>query len=308
MFALSNLRAWKRLHPSWRLVLWTDDDLEKLADGALGSLSELGRAFEDLPPNIVRVDFLRYLILQLFGGIYADIDVQPLRNLSLLLQTHSCIVASEPEPFTVSLRLGNTAVLASNAFMASRPGHPFWGVLMDRVRRQEGQGDAVFRGGPAAVTAGLRYFAALQKFLPREAAVFLAPSMYFHPPLRPGGDLMHRQMLAKGCGLFGGRYWFWTESWSQFADVVCDVYSRRGDIDWRFPLTYPRAFNESFTRHLMFSSWYTNSAEEQSYKHVDHTKDLNVTRPIDFLNRLNNRVMSSFEYEKKMLSLKTCES
>ncbi|MEL7309207.1 MAG: hypothetical protein AAGK05_16040, partial [Pseudomonadota bacterium] len=148
-----------------------------------------------------------------------------------------------------------------------------------------------------------RDFEAQQRFLPREAAVFLAPSMYFYPPLRPGGDLLHRQVLAKACKPS------LTKRWSRFAKFVCEAYSRSGNIDWRIPLAHPRAFvNQSFTRHLMFSSWFTDSAAKQRYRHVDNIKDLKVTTPGDFLNLLNNRVMSSFEYEKKVLSLEKCKS
>ena len=243
----------------------------------------------------MRIDFLRYLILQLFGGVYADIDVQPLRDLSPILQAHSCVLASEPEPFLVSLGFGDAALFASNILMASRPGHPFWGVLMNQI--EASHREPLKSAGPIALTEAVREFAAMQTLLPREAAVFLAPSMYFYPPLKAGGDKNHQEMLSSKC------LNLMTINWSPFAKRLCKILRQQGKIDWSIPLAHPRSFNHSFTRHLMFNSWNSYAVKFQRYELVDEIS-FQVTRPDDFLSSLKHSVMSSFDYEKKVLSLK----
>jgi len=69
--------SWKRINPDWEYRLWTDKDLgdvdiprRKLFD----KINHLGQ----------KSDFLRYHILNQYGGVYADTDFECLRPLDTL--------------------------------------------------------------------------------------------------------------------------------------------------------------------------------------------------------------------------------
>lgn len=70
--------GWRRLHPDWGYVLWSRKDVERLVDD---EPAEVQRAFHALPRGAQRADLARYLILQRRGGVYADLDVECIRNL-----------------------------------------------------------------------------------------------------------------------------------------------------------------------------------------------------------------------------------
>lgn len=97
--------------------MWTDEDLDQF----------VRESFPDLYPfymryiyNISRIDFARYLILQTFGGVYADMDyeyMEPVMNLWNISDDFDVAVVESPFP-------NNEYV--QNSFMMSTKGHKFW--------------------------------------------------------------------------------------------------------------------------------------------------------------------------------------
>lgn len=58
-----------------------DDDIDAFLDNLYGEVPLVLRAFKEMPKNILKADFLRYLLLFARGGIYSDMDTFPLKPL-----------------------------------------------------------------------------------------------------------------------------------------------------------------------------------------------------------------------------------
>lgn len=86
--------TWKWNHPDWEYKLWTDQSV-------LDFITELYPQYLDkylkFPFNIQRADFLRYLVVYHFGGVYADIDYECLRPFDDLCEKYNFIISYEPD-------------------------------------------------------------------------------------------------------------------------------------------------------------------------------------------------------------------
>ena len=90
-----NIDLWGKLHPKWEIRLWTMDSLAK---------SGLTMYNKDQWAKFSRgarqaADILRYEIIYQYGGIYVDVDFEPLRSLEPILHGVQAFVAHESEPF-----------------------------------------------------------------------------------------------------------------------------------------------------------------------------------------------------------------
>lgn len=155
---------WKAMHPEWEHVLI--DDVEAAA------MPLRNRALYDEAETLagrfagqLRADILRYEALLAHGGVYADLDCEPIRPLDPLLDVE-CFVGWE-----------ETNRWLNNAVMGATAGHEFVEALvagLDRsVRSQPG-------ARPAAMS-GPRYLTPL--WLQRGAGVTVYPKAYFYPYL-----------------------------------------------------------------------------------------------------------------------------
>lgn len=52
--------------------------------------------YDAYPNNIQRADAIRYFILYEFGGIYADMDLMPLRSLEPMLKNTEAVLTETP--------------------------------------------------------------------------------------------------------------------------------------------------------------------------------------------------------------------
>lgn len=121
--------SWRRLHPAWDFRLWTDSDNESLLSH---HYSEFLPYFRQAVPSILRVDMARLAYLHRHGGVYADLDYEPLRPFDSLLDTDHALVARERRGIGRLLR-GRDYVI--NALLASPPGHPLWLEVMRAMVR-----------------------------------------------------------------------------------------------------------------------------------------------------------------------------
>jgi hypothetical protein len=135
------VRSWRALQPNWTYKFHTDDDNRAIISEHLPWLAP---AFARMSA-IQRADVARYAYMHVFGGVYADLDVQLLQPLRPLLHSlrvdrnASVILGSEPLAHAVLLEGKRRQVC--NAVLASVPGHPFW---LHVLRRHVMVG---FRGG-----------------------------------------------------------------------------------------------------------------------------------------------------------------
>lgn len=109
---LPYIKSWKRHHPGWEHILWTEENLPQ--DPIRPEILERLRA------PVERADILRLEILLRYGGVYLDTDLECLRPLDDVIADQRFVaVCVKPG------RVTNTAI-------ASVPGHP----LLERALRE----------------------------------------------------------------------------------------------------------------------------------------------------------------------------
>lgn len=123
--------TWKAHHPNWEYKLWTDEDNERFV---AGHYPEFKAIYDAYPANIQKVDAVRYLILQTYGGIFVDLDFACRRNMEELLQHATCAFGKEPGEHC---EIHQKEFIISNAFMATIPHHPFLASLCHELRRTD---------------------------------------------------------------------------------------------------------------------------------------------------------------------------
>ncbi|KAJ1564730.1 hypothetical protein HK096_006564 [Nowakowskiella sp. JEL0078] len=152
-------QTWKTLNPTYKYKLWTDDaNRAFVANYYPWYLT----TYDNLPKSINRVDAVRYLYMYQFGGVYADLDVEAIKPFDDLVDVLRAALESKDvvqdskdssDPPVGMIRLQNALSKGltnkgrinepslllplmgtsygfehniPNAWMASKPGHPFW--------------------------------------------------------------------------------------------------------------------------------------------------------------------------------------
>lgn len=142
---------WRALHPDFEYRLWTDQQNDAFVRAEFPQHYQLYRSFSR---EIYRADMVRCLYLLRFGGVYIDLDVEPLRPLdSFLAACTECVLGAEPESHAQKRR--GKSLMACNAIMASVPGHAFWQRMLEEIERRAAQpgGEPVGVTGPLALDA-----------------------------------------------------------------------------------------------------------------------------------------------------------
>lgn len=132
---------WRRLHPDWRMTLWS---YRPFADIKNVELLDKAKVYQPRDWKRFYSDVLRYEILLKFGGVYFDTDSKPLRPLDPLLEGVTAFTAYSPNPGPHGEKLAN------NGSMGCEPGHPFFQALVDElpawVEAHRGERTAVMCG------------------------------------------------------------------------------------------------------------------------------------------------------------------
>ena len=166
-------QSWQRHHPDWEYCLWTDrDNREFIARHYPWFLP----IFDGYATPICRVDAVRYFLLRHYGGVYADLDFECLRPLDDLLEGREAVLGLEPDRHMDwhHEKMAEHAALACNAWMASRPGHPFWDHVIDWLVREHRRPGPLDATGPFLLTRALESYRG-------EAPVAVQPSEILYP-------------------------------------------------------------------------------------------------------------------------------
>lgn len=94
---------------------------------------------------IQRIDFAKYVILYIFGGVYIDIDVKCLKSLDSIYNEHSdknLILSLCPPNFIYRLLLGFAGLhlgerLINNGVIFSIPQHPFLLAIIKQAEQNK---------------------------------------------------------------------------------------------------------------------------------------------------------------------------
>ena len=133
-------------------TLWTDSEIRILVEQETPHLLEI---FDSFPQAVERADFARYLVLWVFGGVYADIDVAPgTRFQSIILQRIANKEDGNAEFLTLLTSLlsdgeltfceGSDQRTISNHFLMAKPWSPFLGFVLNHTGDVGSQGIPTF--------------------------------------------------------------------------------------------------------------------------------------------------------------------
>lgn len=152
---------WGLLHPGWDMMLWHEQDVSRALLG-----NPVWQLWEDaarISSNVhqYRSDLLRYALLNLVGGVWLDMDMEPHRNLGPLLDGHTFVAVWEvPDEWV------------TNAFLASVPGHPVLKAIIDALPTGALlPGSNTVKSGPQFITP----------FVAEDTGVHIAPTETFFP-------------------------------------------------------------------------------------------------------------------------------
>lgn len=147
-------KSWTKHHPNWTVKLWTDNNRPNLLNEKLFT--------EAQSPN-ERSNILRYEILQQFGGLYVDTDVESLKPIDPLIQD---------ETFFAGMLWNG---LVCNALIGAIPHHPTIDAVVAGLSSQ-------FAALPPPICSDLRsgshYF---DQVLREQTGVKLFPPEIFYP-------------------------------------------------------------------------------------------------------------------------------
>jgi hypothetical protein len=144
---INHVRSFIQNNPTWEYRFWTDESGRQLLQKHHPYLVDV---YDNFGSNVKRSDLLRYAVLYEYGGFYADLDMDNLRSLNISTMKYACIVPVEP--FEHSVLLNGMPFLMNNAIMSCRPKHPFFKLLLSKLRYAHPSGYPVGTTGPGFVT------------------------------------------------------------------------------------------------------------------------------------------------------------
>jgi mannosyltransferase OCH1-like enzyme len=122
-------QKWEELHPTWTHQFWNRRRIEELWDHP--KLASWKSCYDSLTRLIERCDYSRYAILWMYGGVYRDLDMVPVRAIDSLLENREFGWSYEPQDHTTS-----TDNFITNSFLCSTPEHWIWPQLMTFIQHQ----------------------------------------------------------------------------------------------------------------------------------------------------------------------------
>lgn len=123
-------RRWADLHPDWEVRTWGQSELEALPmrnRAVWDALADGANSGVPMPPQqaiaVQRADVAAYELMRLFGGVYVNCDIEPLRPLHPLLDRYPgrCVVGNEDPRF------------ACNAVMIGPAHAELWETITERL-------------------------------------------------------------------------------------------------------------------------------------------------------------------------------
>jgi len=104
-----NVSINKAMNPDYKHILWRDKEVEKFIKTQSKDIRYL---WNDFPDPFYKIDFVRYLILQEYGGIYIDLDVSCKIPLSKINDKNRVpkILGKWVDPKTGKVRINNNVI------------------------------------------------------------------------------------------------------------------------------------------------------------------------------------------------------
>jgi mannosyltransferase OCH1-like enzyme len=111
----TRINSWKKSHSEYKYILWNRKSSREFIKKYYNWFLSL---YDNYPYHIQRADSIRYFILYHYGGVYCDIDLTPVKNITPLLEKYKykkSILYKSPN-----------SELLTNDFMISKKNNNFW--------------------------------------------------------------------------------------------------------------------------------------------------------------------------------------
>lgn len=137
-------QTWKRLFekkPDWRLQFWSDTNMHLFMWKVVPKHPEIAwfsKVWEQLPTKIQKIDAVRYAWLYVYGGIYADMDVDFKADPKRLFPGADLLLPQISPKHTYDEAKGKYGPHVGNWLMASTAHHPFWIHMMRHIKNESG--------------------------------------------------------------------------------------------------------------------------------------------------------------------------
>lgn len=127
---------WRALMPDWTIRIWGNADINE-EEFPTKAVTLINAA----PKGAQKADIMRYFILEKYGGIYVDGDVEPLRSLEPVRSLQKSVVICHDLPITWPY--------ISIGFIAAVPHHPLLKLASNKCYSADIQSSAIhFETGP----------------------------------------------------------------------------------------------------------------------------------------------------------------
>jgi mannosyltransferase OCH1-like enzyme len=171
--------TFKKLHPNWEYILWTEKNIpvESFVNKEL---------YKKIKEVVVKTDIARFELLRLYGGIYADQDMEFYKNIEPLLK--------DVDIFSCGEREG----IIGNAILGSVPNHPTLTKVLKTVPKSVEENKPYggnIKTGPVFLTRLLDY----------KKDLTVLRTGYFFPT--PAGMPSERGLAHKYPNAFGNHHW-----------------------------------------------------------------------------------------------------
>lgn len=141
--------AWRRLNPDWTYMFWTDSTAR---DFIRQHYPEFLEIYDNYGHSIMRVDAVRYFWMLHYGGLYVDLDIEPIKSVDALLNPfadHRIILPIEPKSHC---EIHNKDTIISNAFIASTKQNSAWQYVIKALKARRMSQDPLVATGPFMLT------------------------------------------------------------------------------------------------------------------------------------------------------------
>lgn len=150
------IEGWREHYPDFEVKIWRDDDAKEFPT----YMKRKGECYCWAQHS----DILRVLIVEKYGGVYADTDIQSVRTFEDLMLEHDFIAGMEHP---------SQKVCCNGFFYSAEPGHPILSNMAEAFK-------TINLKGQVNVTTGPLFFSNnLYKYKTDKTGIF--PREYFHP-------------------------------------------------------------------------------------------------------------------------------
>ena len=145
-------QSWIEKNPGWTYMFWSDRALMNFVDEHYPEQLEAYCSYRE---GVRRSDAARYMLLDHFGGVYADLDTECLETFEPFVSENRLILAEEPpKHWPPQLRNRFTIDrLLFNGVMVSPAKHPLWRRLLDELPNMFGSFHTLDATGPCLLSA-----------------------------------------------------------------------------------------------------------------------------------------------------------